>query len=181
MDLTGHAKHWLKTASVLWDSSNEKFRSNFEKVCLPKYICVNAGIHPGWQYRGNLPWVLMEKNGWDDIPLHLKFVQKDVSWTFQTTEELEDRYSECTAWQQRYFNLFCSLSSLTKSWNKQIHWCSHPLTSAMSNVKHLLLVITTHLFEIFLVSWAKKPKNPDEITLNIFLLFCCFAYFDKRL
>lgn len=46
----------------------------------------------------------MEKNGWDDILLHLKFVQKNFSWTFCTTKELEDRYSASTVWEQRPYD-----------------------------------------------------------------------------
>jgi len=32
MDLTGDARHYLNTASVLWASSKEKFQSQFEKL-----------------------------------------------------------------------------------------------------------------------------------------------------
>lgn len=73
------------------------------------------------------------------------------------------QYSACIALKQTLW--FYSLDSFfDKIWSKCIHWCSHPLTSAVSSVKHLLLVITAHLFKVSLVFWAdcvakKKIKS----------------------
>lgn len=86
----------------------------------------------------------------------------------------EGKYSACMAQKQALW--FYSLDSfLDKIWSKCIHWCSHPLTSAVSNVKYLLLAINAHLFKASLVFWADRVAGKTVIkSLWIFFCCCCF-------
>lgn len=89
------------------------------------------------------------------------------------------KYSACKALKQTL--CFYSLDSfLDKIWSKCIHWCSHPLTSTVSNVKHLLLVVNAHLFKVSLVFWADCVAGRKNIKLLWIYFFWVFAYFDKK-
>lgn len=164
---------------VLRASSNEEFPSNFEKVCLTKYSCVKCWDKP---WLSVLRESVMSPNREECLRWHSTTPQICAEKLLLNLLHHHGAGGQVFCMHRMGTKILwfysVDLILLTKSWSKWLHWSSHPLTSAMSNVKHLLLVITAHLFKIFLVSWADRvaKKRWSHFEYIFFLLLFCLLW-----